>query len=74
MPAAVLAPVNKLTQLIHTAVSPPTGSQMGLAYMRKFEFRSVQFTPKLRAGGLKPRFYLSLCLLPEHQTRLYNAR
>lgn len=59
MPAAVLAPVNKLTQLKHTAVSPPTGSQMGLAYMRKSEFRSAQFTPKLRADGLKPRFSLS---------------
>ncbi len=41
-----------------TAVNPPTGGQMGLAYMRKSQFRSVQLTSKLRADGLKSRFSL----------------
>ncbi|KAF3849097.1 hypothetical protein F7725_015594 [Dissostichus mawsoni] len=39
---------------------------MGLAYMRKLQFRSVQLTP--RTDGLKSR-----TLLPLHQTRLHKA-
>lgn len=47
------------TSNITASVNPPTGSQMGLAYMRKSQFRSVQLTSRLRTDGVKSRFSLN---------------
>lgn len=55
--SAVVSPsVNKGK---HAVGNPPPGAQMGLAYMRKFQFRSVQLTTRLRTDGLQSRFPLS---------------
>lgn len=54
----VLVSVNNLKHnaAVNPPVNPPTGSQMGLAYMRKSQFRSVQLTSRLRTDGVKSRF------------------